>query len=298
MGAAGAYQGVSPRGAPVNATHLTIASVDRAVLYADDASLLAAVRTVAAIGGTAALLFCVVDDHAHAVLGTDRSACGTLARSLAYALGVRLPVELAPSRLRSVASRSHLVSLVRYVLDQPRKHGLQHAGHPALWPGSCFVDLVGARLLDGFDPRWLAAALPRLGRREIYDAVGLAPVAPLDDEGLRAEGPRRIGDAAAAALGLPELSGRTAPVVRARRAAARLSRGLGFGDPQTAFGLRCPTSTASRLARSALPDAALDRAIRMQLALRRCAVSVAAAGPFQGPTRGTTPAGDAHFATP
>jgi len=266
----------------MDATHVTIASVDRAVLYAEPEMLLDATRALARVAGADLLLFCVVDDHAHAVVSLARGGAGPLARRLAYALGTVFTVELAPSRFRQVDGRSHLVTLVDYVLNQPRKHGLAHAGHPALWLGSCFVDLVGARLLAGFDPRCLASTLPRLGRKHLYDAVGLPVVAPLDDEELRAEGPRRVGDAAAAALGLCVLEGSSDAVVRARRAAGRLCHTLGFADAAIAFGLRCPRRTANRLARDAPPDAALDRAIRLQLALRRAALAPSSV-PFQGP---------------
>lgn len=255
----------------MDATHVTIATAERTVLCSTPDALLEATRIAARVGGPDVLLSCVVDEHVHAVVSLDRARAGPWARRLARALGTRVPVELAPARFKRVEGRSHLRWLVDYVLQQPQKHGLQNAGSAALWPGSCFVDLVGARILDGFDPRGLAGALPRLRRDDLYAAVGLEPVEPLDDEALRAEGPRRIGDAAAAAVGLPRLEGSSRPVVRARRAAGRLCRALGFPDTQIAFGLRCPEGTASRLTRLAPPDPLLDRAIRLQLALRRVA---------------------------
>src|SRR6187549_1088159 len=103
----------------MDATHITIASVDRAVLYPNDEALLDATRTLARVAGPDLLLFCVVDDHAHAVVALDRSGAGPLARRVAYALGTVFTVELAPSRFRPVDGRSHLVTLVDYVLNQP-----------------------------------------------------------------------------------------------------------------------------------------------------------------------------------
>jgi hypothetical protein len=46
---------------------------------------------------------------------------------------------------------------VTYLLKQPVKHGLDV--HPALWTGSCFLDLIGARLIPGFSTAPLRAAL-------------------------------------------------------------------------------------------------------------------------------------------
>lgn len=110
------------------------------------------------------MLFCIVDDHLHVVLLCEAQQAGVLSRELLLALRPLTGPNLAPAFVRPVEGRGHLEWLVRYVLEQPTKHGLP--GHPALWPGSCFPDLVGARRLPGLSLRLrLSEALPRFRLR-------------------------------------------------------------------------------------------------------------------------------------
>jgi hypothetical protein len=64
--------------------------------------------------------------------------------------------------VKPVEDRDHYERLVRYLLVQPSKHELPV--HPALWEGPCFLDPVGARLIDGFDRQRLVQVLPRSTR--------------------------------------------------------------------------------------------------------------------------------------
>jgi hypothetical protein len=165
---------------------LTIASDGRQVLFPSEEARRAAVRVLARVVGPAALLFRVVDDHLHVVVGWERARVGWLSRALV--LGLR-PLAAAPvegARVRPVESRAHLESLVGYVLSQTSHHGL--AEHPALWTGSCFRDLVGARWLPPLAGRErLSAHLPRLPPSALQRAVGLSgrAVEPADDAALR-----------------------------------------------------------------------------------------------------------------
>lgn len=201
--------------------HLTLAVRGRSALARDVRERRALVRAVARVGRSALLLFCVVDDHLHAAARTDRP--GYLARSLVQVVRNRRPdLQLKAPHVEPVRGRAYLRWLMTYLLSQPEKHGLP--GHPALWPGSCFQDLVGTRLLPHFDPTLLAGELPRLRLREAFEVVGLptAPLAPATDTALRRAGAARIVELAAGVFAAdPALQGNRSEVVAARALAAQ-----------------------------------------------------------------------------
>ena len=123
-------------------------------------------HAIARIAGEATVLFCIVDDHVHIVLACDRARAGLISRSLSMALApLARGIALASARIKPVEGRRHLETLGEYVTLNPRKHGV---AAPALWSGSCFQDLVGARVLPGFTPRLLASLLPRFRMRTLY----------------------------------------------------------------------------------------------------------------------------------
>ncbi|MBW1880292.1 MAG: hypothetical protein JRJ84_18175 [Deltaproteobacteria bacterium] len=248
--------------------HLTFASKGRQHAFVDDAVRLEAVRAIARVLAKAAALFCVVDDHAHVVVAGTRADVGRLARGVLIALRAILPgVVLLPAHIEAVRDRSHLYTLVRYVLRQTEHHGLPW--HPARWVGSCFADLVGARILSGFDPEALWRGLPRLALGEVLDAarVHRSALEPTRDEVLRDVGLRDIVLAAAAAVGRTAIAGKTPLEVGARRVAARLMSHAGGTTAQLAGCLGISERSARRLAHQPV-DARLERAVRMQLTLR------------------------------
>lgn len=158
--------------------HLTLASAGRITLFPEPDALLNAVRVLARVGGPRLLLFSVVDDHVHVVLHAEASSVSRAASGLSRALAAAGAPDLARAHLRPVDGRSHLETLVSYLVKQPQKHGILAS---ATWPGTCAPDLLGARVLPGFDPTAIARALPRadvpaLVRR----ALGDARRAPLD----------------------------------------------------------------------------------------------------------------------
>jgi hypothetical protein len=251
--------------------HLTIASDGRRALFPAEEGRRAAVRVLARVVGPAALLFCVVDDHLHLVVGWERLRVGWLGRALV--LGLR-PFAAAPvegARVRPVESRAHLESLVGYVLSQTGHHGL--AEHPALWTGSCFQDLVGARWLPPLEVRArLTAQLPRLSPSALFAAAGMPSgsarsFAPSDDAALRVGGASRLVAAAAAALALPpSLAGKGAALVLARRAVAQLGIGCGLASGDLGLALGVTPRAVRRLLAAPAPDALLG-AVRRRHAL-------------------------------
>lgn len=251
---------------PMQSYHLTYASDGRLALLPDEALRRQALHALARTVGDRVVLFCLVDDHIHVVLLCEAERVGLLSRALLLALRPLTGPGLAPAFVRPVEGRGHLEWLFRYVLEQPSKHGLP--GHPALWPGSCFPDLVGARRLPGLSLRHrLSEVLPRLRLRSAYGHVGLAPerLQPLDPDTLRGLGIRRLVDAASAALAAdPALAGNSELVVGARVTVAHLA--AAWPTSELAWALDITPQAARRLRTRAAPEGAVE-AVRLRLAL-------------------------------
>lgn len=269
--------------------HITIASRGRLVLARDVTAVRALVRAIARSGGERLVLFALVDDHLHLLVeeeGEGRPAL--LARDFARVVRRLAPgVELAPTDVRRVESRAHLLRLVGYLLGQPRKHGL--AVHPAVWEGGCFVDLIGARHLPGFDRGALGRALPRLRLRELLDHVELPqePIAPATPADALQLGVARLLEAAAGAFALPPgLFGADRATVEARAVAIQAALAAGFRPagilPLVSVGER----ELRRLARREIPAAAhgaLARWLGLELAVARSKVAERPAAPPSRP---------------
>ena len=214
------------------------------------------------------ILFCVVDDHLHVVVVADRVRTGRIAASLLQALRPIAAVRLLPAHATPVETRRHLEFLAdRYILEQSKKHGLGEP--PALFEGSCFLDLVGARIVDAAIATRLVAAMPRYRMRRAFRAVGLPekPIVALSDEAIRLLGAARIVAAAECAVAaVPGCRG-NGPVERlARCAAVQLATAVGIAIEEAAFALGVTRSSAVRLRHRAVPSTVLV-AIRKRLAL-------------------------------
>lgn len=141
--------------------HLTVAAVGRHTLFPERAALTRAVRALARVTRGRMLTFCLVDDHAHVVVNAPtRANAGYVGGVVSRALSGAGAPALQPTHVREVDGRRHLEHLVGYLVLQPARHGLSE--HPAVWVGGAAVDLLGARVVPGFEPTALAAALPRL----------------------------------------------------------------------------------------------------------------------------------------
>lgn len=256
--------------------HLTLSAEGRHALFPSEERRRAAVRALSRVAADRLLLFCVVDDHVHLVVQGERAAAGLLARALSRSLQPISAGGLQPAHIREVSGRSHLEGLVRYLLTQPARHGLDV--RPALWSGSCFADLVGARhVAPGLGAR-LSEALPRYRLRAAYAAVGLpeAPLVPATDAELRAAGATALVRAAGSVLAVgPALLGKAAPVVLARRAAVILASTAGIHTEEIAWALGQPPRSVRRLAEVPVPPAVLA-ALRLRLALEAAAAASAA----------------------
>ncbi len=221
--------------------HITLVVRGRNTYARNLAERRATVRTLARIGGRALLLFNVVDDHIHVVARHETPR--RLARDLRSALKATRPdLVLKPPHLEHIDSRAYLRSLVRYVFQQSAKDGL---GADALWEGSSFLDLCGARRVPGIHPQPLLEELPRLRLREVLPLVGL-PATPLLPGEVAGLGARRLREVAATVCCTdPDLGGRTLHAVRARRLAVELASEARL--PLATLGLPSAPSTLRRL---------------------------------------------------
>ncbi len=176
-------------------------------------------------------------------------------------------VPLDRARIRRVTDRRHLETLVPYVLCQTHKHGIDC--HPARWPSSCFQDLIGARILPGFDPDTLFRLLPRWNRATIWDAVGLVPPPPP----IEAMSLEELCQAARSAIN-PGAADNSRSGRDANAATLQIAAGLGYGRVEMRRATRLPETTIRRLLRRPI-DPRLHRALQQQIRLHRAVAALA-----------------------
>jgi hypothetical protein len=231
----------------------------------------AVVRLAAALGGK--LVAFGLFAHGHLGALEDEARIGLLRRTVRSVLQPIAALPIEPVWCEVVDSRKHLRSLLRYWICQLEHHGLP--GHPALWDGSCFLDLVGARRVPGLVLR-CRELLPEVRVSELLSLVGLPATAvhPLDDARVRALGLPRIASAAAAALGLSSLDGKTAASMAGKRLVMQMANTVELAAREARGVLGVCRSTGRRLA-SSLHDAELHRAVRTRLAIEEAVIAAA-----------------------
>ena len=194
--------------------HVTIRLEDDRPIATTPAALRVVARVVLEQGEERGLLaFGAADDHLHAALATDRASAGAFARYVESALvwRLRLAARFGRARIRPLQDQKHAYNTFHYAHRQDSRHELDL---DRAREGTSLPDLLGLRVLDTSLIARVRAHLPRI-RRE--DLVGQFPSgafdmdAPIDLDVL--------ADAAAAALALADLRGRSADALRARRAA-------------------------------------------------------------------------------
>lgn len=246
--------------------HLTFSSTTRHTLFPTEAQLRAALSKVLSIAGAELVLYDIVDDHLHLVVWCTEARRSVLQRVVLLGLRPLASTEIAAAHPRLVEGRSHLQWLVQYLLLQVEKHGL--AAHPALWTGSCFQDLVGARCVVPLAGR-LAKALPRLRLATVQEIVGLParPIEPVGIDRVRALGATRLVAAAASALVVgPELRGKSGAVIRAKRVVAQMGIAADIPTRELAWAIGADRSRINRL-RHQPNEPRLVRAVAIRLAL-------------------------------
>jgi len=247
--------------------HLTFEAEGRRTLYESEATLRLAVRRLAEVAGARVVLFCIVDDHIHVVVRCTREEAAHLVQTINLALRSLAAVPIKRNAdVKPVTSRSHLTNLVRYVVSQPPHHKLPV--HPALWAGSCFPDLIGARAIGALGQP-LPPLLPRVPIEHIMAFADLPPrrLAPADNARLRAAGAFRIASSALAALAVPPgATHRIRALTHARAATAQLAAAVGIPTSETASALGVSCTTVRELQAYSL-EATVLSATRLRIAL-------------------------------
>ncbi len=250
--------------------HLTFATAGRLPPFPDEARRRAAVAHIHRIAGDVLVLYFVADDHLHVVLLCDRDRAGRLARALLLALRTVAHAALQPADIRPVRDRDHMTTLVPYLLTQLDRHGID--GNQATWAGSCFPDLVGARVVGAQRLR-LHDALPRFHVRAAYAAIGLpqVPLRPWPVERVADLGPVRLARAAEAALcAPPESRGNRPRHVKVRACVSQLADAAGFRTADIARSLGVSPRGVRAARTKPVSTADLD-AVRTWLALEDAA---------------------------
>lgn len=217
--------------------HISISSVTRLPLFPSEARRRAAVRTIVHVCAEFIVLFSVVDDHVHVIVVCTEERLGRVRAALWNALRPLAACPLAAPHVKPVETRRHLERLVRYFLTQTDHHGL--AEELPLYSGSCYLDLIGARVVSGWETR-LFRALPRWRVADLHRIVGLSgpPLEPADDDRIRAAGASRLAFAAAMSTAAdPELRGTRAAVVAAREVTVRVASAAGIPPSEVCWAL-------------------------------------------------------------
>jgi hypothetical protein len=245
---------------------LRVSSKGRDPLVPDEAKRRIVVHDLASALKGKLTMFGFVDEHGHVVVLDEPEHLAYLKQSTRavfdnVSIGETEPVWDGP-----VNGRSHAMSLLRYVENQTFHHEIPEP--PALWSGSCFLDLVGARFIEGLEPR-LFEVLPRLTVDDLPPLVGLpyGRIQPASDAMIRALGACRLRDAASAALAAdPELQGNKKPARRARHVVARMARLVGIATDDVVYVLKRANPVVRRHANRPI-ERAWERATRVRLAL-------------------------------
>lgn len=241
---------------PPLAFHLVLRLQDDRVFAPSPAARRRLARVLARLAEAFPLLaWRIVDTHLHVLGLLAEAQVAELVRRLRISVAHQHPgVPLLLARRIPIANQWHLGECFAYVLRQDKHHDV---GSDPLQEGSCLPDLLGMRTLGATVAGRVREHLPRVRREHLLPHLGV----PALDEAAAAE---HLAEAACAAFALPDLRGRDADVVTARRAAAHAARELGAGPVAAALGL------SARGARKLLAEPPPDgvRAVRLQMGLR------------------------------
>lgn len=211
---------------------LTAERERRFPLFTEEKHYLEALHRIGRVCRGNLVLFALIAEHLHLIALLSRAAAGRLAHRVLLTLRPMVQTPLATSYIKEVEGPGHMYRSVRYELKQPTKHDMP--GPPALWPGSCLPELVGARLIPGLTLR-IQEALPTFQVKQALKILGLPGemILPAGRRQLRAAGASRLVAATAAALGAePTLKGNRTRETTARRVLAHIAAKIEMPFPE------------------------------------------------------------------
>ncbi len=248
--------------------HLTLTSEGRMALFPDDKSIRKALLKLVKVASDFLVSFCLVDEHIHLVLKCPRDNVGIISRAIQLALSPIGSCHFNSGHITAVTDRTHLERLISYCVIQPVKHGL--AGHPALYGGSCFLDLIGARCIGALGQP-LSSLLPRFDSVKLYPDVSLPPgrLMPLSDEHIKNVGVSGVAEAVGAVLAAaPGLNGNSEESVKGRRVAVILALRAGITSGQISDEMKITKRSINRLKSLTMSERVME-AVRIRLALEK-----------------------------
>ncbi len=253
-------------------TQLVFHTRGRFPWQADTEDLTAFVRTIGRVAGSAAVLFGFAVEHGHVVVDTpDARALGYLRSKLRRAAPF---AGLAADDVYEtpVTDRDHLATLASYFGRQPFHHGLPWDS--ALYLGSTFPDLVGARLLPGFRASAVHAALSHVDVPEtMLRSIGLrGPLLPATDVDARELGAVLTWRACRDALAMPANDRLSDIAITTLRTFCALTSRAGFHQKEARDAACISRPAWYRLLALGAPAEAVE-AVRMRIALVRLAAA-------------------------
>jgi hypothetical protein len=240
--------------------HVTHRLMQDIPLVTSNAQRRALARSVLTIARPFELLaFRWTDTHGHSEALGEREEVAELARRLEIGIQKQLSpgVRFQPAHLKPIHDVRHLLNTLFYILTQDEHHGI---GNDPFHEGSNAPDLLRMRGVGRQTLALVEEVLPRVRREDVLAAIGLDdPIgAPFVDGD--------IVDAAAAAMALASLAGRTRQAVMARTAVVHVARPH-LTTIEIADRLSVDRRTVERLG-ALEPNRALVRAVEQQLTVR------------------------------
>lgn len=246
--------------------HLGFSSTKRGALLPNEAQRREAIRALARVAGDRLALFSIVNEHKHLLAQERERRIKRLGGEIRTVLNAVVEEPLNEPWIERVDGTRHKQKLLRYFLTQPSHHEI--GVHDALWTGSCFLDLAGARIVNGLQ-LCIWDLLPGVPRSVIFEHVGLPPqpIEPCSLAQIRVLGAVRLVAAASAALAVdPLLRGRSHGVLRARVLAVSLGRRAEIPASEVRWAMGLPKSSYYRAAEQSADEEGM-LAVRTRLAI-------------------------------
>jgi len=102
---------------------LRLSSDGRHPLFPTEGARRAAVQILVGHAGPWLIAFGIADDHLHGDVVCSHERAGKLARAIRMGLRPITERDFEPTFLERVETRVHLLRLVAYAIEQPKKHG-------------------------------------------------------------------------------------------------------------------------------------------------------------------------------